>query len=226
MKVFVLFFCSIHRLSYDEKTRRKLDCLFSKNKKRLRGFSSFELNTAMNYHTLSREKPRFLPVGRGGAQVQRSTKLLDDDAGPTLTREGITTTKCILKKKENYTLGWDLWPWNEKHSTHFILPLSFLLLLLSFFSSCVLWLSPTAITNGLSWRKVNYTRQKKIFFSPARFVRTCTSLGMTLSSSVRSKSSRLSTPKCPTHLVCCCCVLPAVKNGLLSCLSLLVLDNT
>ena len=99
MKVFVLFFCSIHRLSYDEKTRRKLDCLFSKNKKRLRGFSSFELNTAMNYHTLSREKPRFLPVGRGGAQVQRSTKLLDDDAGPTLTREGITTTKCILKKK-------------------------------------------------------------------------------------------------------------------------------
>ena len=85
--------------------------------------------------------------------------------GTNLDQGRDNNNKMYLKKKENYTLGWDLWPWNEKHSTHFFLPLSFLLLLLSFFSSCVLWLSPTAITNGLSWRKVNYARQKKKIFS-------------------------------------------------------------
>lgn len=143
--------------------------------------------------------------------------------------------KMYLKKKITHS-GEIYGP--EKHSTHFFwcpsLFLFFYLYLFTFLpsSSCVVTLPCWChVTNGLSWRKVKHEdkrRRRRLFLQPAQsFARTCTSRLLTLSPSVRSKSSNKKKKKTPKSAqpwffwfaaaAAAAVRWPGVKNGLLSC---------
>lgn len=128
-------------------------------------------------HTLTHDCSFLCGVGRRKVHkcnVRPSSAV--DDAGPTLTSlEGERRRRRKnVSKKENYTLGWDLWPWKALNtfllmplSFPFFLPLPFYLFTFFFLCCdspllvpCNEWI---ILTQSETWRQ----KKKKKIISPA-----------------------------------------------------------
>jgi hypothetical protein len=162
-----------------------------------------------------------------------------DDAGPTLTSlEGERRRRRRRKnvsKKENYTLGWDLWPWKALNtfllmplSFPFFLPLPFYLFTFFFLCCdspllvpCNEWI---ILTQSETWRQ----KKKKKIISPAS-AELCSDVYLgswhwALPSAVNHPTkTKKKTPKSAQPwffwfaAAAAAVRWPGVKNGLLSC---------